>query len=78
MDEQELDVYPFERDGKWHWRVIGPFPKPAGAGKERDNCCDRTSRLKKVCQGFPDKGSAERDGSLRRKEILLEMQKLPI
>lgn len=76
MDEKELDVYPSMRDGKWHWNIIGPFPKPAGAGKSRDTCCDRASRLRKVCQGFPDKGSAECDGRQRRKEIVSEMEKL--
>jgi len=77
MNERELDVYASEKSGKWHWKIIGPFPRPAGAGKLRDTCCDEASRNRKVCPGFPAKASAESDGRRRREEIISEMNKLP-
>lgn len=69
MDETDLDVQPFERNSKWHWRILGPFPKPAGAGRERHTCCDEAGRRRETCRGFDDKDSAACDGRRRRREM---------
>jgi hypothetical protein len=77
MEERELDVHPFRKNDEWHWEIIGPFPKPVGAGRLRDTCCDEALRLRKACQGFPDEGQAQRDGRRRRAEVIAEMRSKP-
>ena len=54
-------------NGKWHWEVIGPFPKPAGAGGIRASCCSEPGEG--VCHGFPDEPSAKTDAWRKAKEL---------
>lgn len=69
MDETDLDVHASQSENRRHWEVLGPFPRPAGAGKSRDTCCEEAGRRRQTCPGSDDRDSATHDGRRRRKEM---------
>jgi len=65
----EFDVRTFkDSNGRWHWEIIGPFPKPVGAGGVREDCCTEPEDGG-ACQGFDDEEAAKKDGWRRVKKL---------
>ena len=65
----EYDVRTFrEPNGRWHWEMIGPFPRPVGAGGVKEGCCNQPSEGG-ACKGFSDEQAAKNDGWRRAKEL---------
>ncbi len=67
MMEYDVRAYK-DSKGRWHREIIGPFPKPAGAGGVKENCCTEPKDAG-LCHGFDDEESAKRDGSRRVREL---------